>query len=74
MSTSREIQRERGERQVRQQKNLTEAKAKVVSAGWGTELEIELQDDLKKKMNRRRIIGGIDAFEKWMITKPQPSK
>ena len=53
MSTSREIQRERGERQVRQQKNLTEAKAKVVSAGWGTELEIELQDDLKKRMNRR---------------------
>ena len=53
MSTSREIQRERGERQVRQQKNLTEAKAKVFSAGWGTELEIELQDDLKKRMNRR---------------------
>ena len=50
----------------------TEEKAKVVAAAWWTEL-IQLlavlailhQADLKKRISR--IIGGMDAFKKWMI-------
>ena len=39
-------------------KNQTEGKATVVTAGWGTELNYS-QDDMKKKMNGRR-----DALKK----------
>ena len=41
-----------------QNKNVTEANAKVIAAGWGTELipfhavlETQRQDDLDKRMN-----------------------
>ena len=43
-------------------------KAKVVAAGWGMELNaalfIQLQDDLKKRINRKKILGEMDDSEK----------
>ena len=52
----------------------TEKKAKVVAAVWGTEMNQFLvalaichQDELKKRMNRLRLLGGMDVLEKWMI-------
>ena len=62
-------------------KNRTDTKAKVVAAGWKTELfllnaalEIQRLDDLKKRINRRKILGRMGDLEKmyecfcWMVT------
>ena len=43
-------------------------KAKVVAADWGMELNaaqfIQLQDDLKKRINRKKLLGEMDDSEK----------
>ena len=57
-----------------QQNKQTEEKAKVVAAVWGMELiqfhaplQIQHQDDLKKRMIRIKDTWRIGCFEKWII-------
>ena len=57
----------------------TEEEAKVVAAVQGTEfikflaaLQIQRQDDLKKRIDRKVDICRIGALEKWMIFKFNP--
>ena len=57
----------------------TEEEAKVVAAVQGTEfikflaaLQIQRQDDLKKRIDRKVDICRIGALEKWMIFKFTP--
>ena len=60
-------------------KNITGAKAKVVAAGWGTEL-IRTRDLVPCRMIwskgwiEERIFGRMDDFEKWMIIRFTPRK
>ena len=58
---------------LQQKKNRTEAKAKVVAAGWGTELfllnaaqDIQRLDDLKKGLKEEKMLGGMVDLGKWM--------